>query len=289
VEIGSWDIAAAFAKAVTYAATLGASGAIFFTLYCGSLLRDNQRIVIRRLIGVLAILGVTASGLRILLLSASMGDTSASMFDQRLLGMVMGGSEGRATGLRIAGLIFTSLAISKNPIFRAPAVVGAVIACTSFAWIGHVHALSPVTAPALILSLHLLCAAFWLGALAPLWVIAVGGNDAQIAAVAARFGKLALRVVALLLAAGASLLWVLIADAGQFWRSTYGYLMIAKLFGVALLLTLAAWNKLSLTPKLLQRHPGAVSAFRRSVSGEIFFGALILTVTAALTSLSGPP
>jgi copper resistance protein D len=289
VEIGGWDIAAAFAKAVTYAATLGASGAVFFMIYCGALLRDQQHAIIRRLILAFAILGAAISGLRILLLSGSMGGNPASMLDGSLLTMILGGGEGRATGLRIAGLLFTSLALSNKPIFRAPALVGAIIAATSFAWTGHVHAASPNIAPVAILCLHLLCAAFWLGALAPLWVIAAGGSEPQISAAAARFGKTALRVVALLFAAGASLLWMLIGDLAQFWRSDYGYMMLAKLLAVALLLSLAAWNKLSLTPKLLQRQPGAVTWFRRSLSGEIFFGALILTVTAALTTLSGPP
>ena len=289
MEIGGWDIAAAFAKAIAYAGTLGASGAVFFTLYCGQLLRDNQRVIIRRLIGILAAIGAVASGVRILLLGGSMGGNLASMFDASFAGMILGGGEGRATGVRIAGLLFASFAISKNPIFRAPALVGAVIAATSFAWIGHAHALSPNTAPTLLLCLHLLCGAFWLGALAPLWLIASGGNEPQIAMAAARFGKLALRVVALLIAAGASLLWMLINDAGQFWRSDYGYMMVTKLLAVALILGLAAWNKLSLTPKLLKRQPGAVTSFRRSLSGEIFFGALILTITAALTTFSGPP
>jgi putative copper resistance protein D len=289
VEIGGWDIAAAFAKAVTYAATLGASGAVFFSIYCGALLRDSQRAIIGRLILILAVLGTAFSGLRILLLCGSMGGNPASMLDGSLVAMILGGGEGRATGLRIAGLLFTSLAISNKPIFRAPATVGAVLAATSFAWTGHVHAMSPIVAPVSVLCLHLLCAAFWLGALAPLWIIAAGGSEPQIAAAASRFGRAALRMVALLLAAGASLLWMLIGDAARFWRSDYGYMMLIKLLAVALLLSLAAWNKLSLTPKLLKRQPGAVTWFRRSLAGEIFFGALILSVTAALTSLSGPP
>jgi copper resistance protein D len=289
LEISGWDIAAALAKAVTYAATLGASGAVFFTLHCGALLRDNQRGIIRRLIGFLAAVGVAASGLRILLLGGSMGGTMASMFDGGFAGMILGGGEGRAAGLRIAGLIFTAFAVSKNPAFRAPAVVGAIIAATSFAWIGHAHGLAPHIAPILLLGLHLLCAAFWLGALAPLWVIAAGRDEPQIAAAAARFGALALRVVALLLAAGASLLWMFVNDAGEFWRSDYGIMMAVKLLAVACILSFAAWNKLSLTPKLLTRQPGAVTAFRRSVSAEIFLGALILTITAALTTFSGPP
>ena len=289
MEIGGGDIAAAFAKAVIYAGTLGAAGAVFFKIYCGALLRDDQRAVVNRLIGIFVILAAAASGLRILLLCGSMGGNPASMFDASFLSMTLSGGEGRATGMRIAGLVFTSFAISKNPAFRAPAIVGALIAATSFAWIGHVHALPSHIAPTLLLCLHLLCAAFWLGALAPLWLIAAGGDEPQIAAAAARFGVLAFRVVALLLAAGASLLWMLIDDAAQFWRSGYGCMMAAKLLAVALILSLAAWNKLSLTPKLLKRQAGAVRSFRRSMSAEIFFGALILTVTAALTTFSGPP
>jgi copper resistance protein D len=289
VEIGGWDIAAALAKAVIYAATLGAAGTIFFTAYGGALLRDNQRVTIRRLIAILAVVGIAASGLRILLLGGSMAGEAAGMLDTAFMSMIMGGGEGRATCLRTAGLLLALFALSKKPAFQAPSVMGAIIAATSFAWVGHVHGLSPNTAPSLLLGLHLLCAAFWLGALPPLWLISASGNEQQTAAAAARFGKLALRVVALLVAAGASLLWMFIGAAGEFWSSGYGISMAIKLLAVACILSAAAWNKLALTPKLLTRQPGATVSFRRSVSAEIFLGALILTITAALTSLSGPP
>jgi copper resistance protein D len=289
MEIGGWDIAAALAKAVTYAATLGAAGAVFFIIYCGDLLLDKQRVIVRRLIGVLAGTGAALSGLRILLLGGSMGGDAAGMFDSAFVSMILGGGEGRATGLRIAGLFLACFATSKNPAFRAPAVVGAIIAATSFAWVGHAHGSAHNTLPSLLLGLHLLCAAFWLGALPPLWIIAAGGNEAQIAAAAARFGKLAVRVVVLLLAAGASLLWIFIAAADKFWSSDYGGMIAIKLLAVAGILGLAALNKLKLTPRLLSRQPGAMASFRRSVLGEIFIGALILSITAALTTLSGPP
>ena len=289
MEIGGWDIAAALAKAVVYAATLGAAGAVFFTIHCGDLLLENQRVIVRRLIGVLAAAGAALSGLRILLLGASMGGDISGMVDRAFVSMILGGGEGRATGLRIAGLLLASFATSKNPAFRAPAAVGAIIAASSFAWVGHAHGSAHSALPSLLLGLHLLCAAFWLGALPPLWIIAAGGNEAQIAAAAARFGKLAVGVVALLLAAGASLLWIFIAAADKFWSSAYGGMMAIKLLAVAGILGLAALNKLRLTPKLLRRDPGAMASFRRSVLAEIFIGALILSITAALTTLSGPP
>lgn len=288
MEINGWDVAVVFAKAAMYAATLVAAGSIFFLAYCNTLLRESQRTVIRRLIGILIGVAALLSVCRIALISGSMSGDVAGMFDNSFARMVLGAGEGRATGARIIGLSLALLALSTNPVLRGPAILGGIIAATSFAWIGHVHALTPNIAPSLLLCLHLLCAAFWLGALPPLWVIVVGGNGPQIAAAAARFGKLALRVVALLLAAGVSLLLILISPA-QLLASDYGRLMSIKLLAVAVLLGLAAWNKLHLTPRLLGRQARAAVLFRRALAAEISVGAFILMITAAFTSLTGPP
>ncbi len=289
MQISGWDVAAVFAKALTYAATFGAAGAVFFSLYCGTLLRDPQRGLIRRLIAILVGVAAGASVLRILLLAGSMSGDAAGMFDSTFAAMILRAGEGRASGVRIVGLILTLFALPKNPVFRGPAIVGAMAASTSFAWVGHIHALVPSTAPSLLLCLHLLCAAFWLGALPPLLIVATGAHQPQIAAAAARFGKFALRVVALLIAAGASLLLVLIGSAAQFWASDYGRMMAVKLLAVAALLSLAAWNKLALTPRLLQGDARAMVKFRRSLVAEMSVGALILLTTAAFTTLTGPP
>jgi putative copper resistance protein D len=98
-----------------------------------------------------------------------------------------------------------------------------------------------------------------------------------------------LRVVALLLAAGASLLVMLIGSAAQFWGSDYGKMMALKLLGVAALIGLAAWNKLVLTPKLLRGDERAVGLFKGSVLAEMAVGTVILLTTAAFTTLTGPP
>lgn len=289
MEISGWDVATVLAKAVTYAATFGAAGAVFFSVYCGTLLRDEQRGLIRRLIAILVAAAAAASVLRVLLLAGSMSGDVAGMFNRTFAGMILGAGEGRASGARIVGLALILFALSKNPVFRGPAILGAIAASTSFAWVGHIHGMAPNTAPSLLLCLHLLCAAFWLGALTPLLIIASGAHEPQIAAAASRFGNLALRVVALLIAAGASLLLMLISNAAQFWGSDYGRMMAVKLLAVAALLGLAAWNKLALTPKLLQGDPRAMVRFRRSLLAEMSVGAVILLTTAAFTTLTGPP
>jgi copper resistance protein D len=289
LELSGWDAAAVCAKAITYAATLGAAGSVFFLSYCGSLLHELPRSRIRRLLGTLLLAAALASGARVLLSGASMSGDLAGMFDSGFLGMILGAGEGRATGMRMAGLALAALAIPSNPRFRALALLGAAAASISFAGVGHIRALLPNTAPLLLLCMHLLCGAFWLGALGPLLIAARDGSDREAALLASRFGKLALGVVVLLLGAGAGVLWTLLGDAAQFWSSDYGRMMAVKLLIVTALLSIAAVNKLYLTPKLLSGDARALIQFRRSVKTEMVLGALILLITAAFTTIAGPP
>ena len=141
----------------------------------------------------------------------------------------------------------------------------------------------------LLLGVHLLGVAFWLGALAPLRMVASGGNPIHIAAAAARFGTAAVFVVGGLIAAAVMLLWLMLGGLSQIWASDYGRYITLKLALVAGLLSLAAFNKLRLTPRLQVGDPAAVRGFQASIACEMFLAILILAVTAALTTLAGPP
>ena len=120
-------------------------------------------------------------------------------------------------------------------------------------------------------------------------MVARDGDLAKIGAASARFGAVAVFVVIGMVAAGATLLWLLLGGFGDLPGSAYGRFAALKLALVAGLLCLAAFNKLRLTPRLLHGDAGAVRSLRTSIRFELLFGALILTVTAALTTLAGPP
>jgi putative copper resistance protein D len=290
LELSGWDVAAVSAKAVTYAATLGAAGAVFFLLYAGALLDGPQARRVRRSIGILLIASAIGSGAKILILAGSMNGSFAGSVAGGFAGMVLRAGEGRAVYFRLIGLALCALGISASRRLQSAALLGAIIASSSFALLGHIHALHSAAA-GLMLSLHLVCAAFWLGALAPLMMIAQDGKPVQIATAAARFGRLALYGVAVLLLAGAGQLWILIRDAPDFWsfwNSDYGRLMAAKLLIVAILLGIAAFNKLHLTPRLAAHREAAIH-FQRSLRLEMLMGAIILLITAAFTTVTGPP
>jgi putative copper resistance protein D len=275
------------AKAVTYAATFGAAGAVFFLTACGPLLDRADLLRIRRLVLCLAPLAVFGGAAQILASAASMSGGSAGMLDGSLIGMVWQTGAGRTNGMRAAGLLLAAVTTWSQ---RASwwSCLGAAAAATSFAWTGHARALNPDVLPILLLSLHLLGIAFWLGALLPLsWV--ARGDLPRIAAAAARFGAAAVVVVGTLVVAGAALLWLLLGHSMALWTSTYGRWLIAKLALVACILCLAAFNKWRLTPRLLAGDGRAAARLRRTIQFELLLGGAILAVTATFTTITGPP
>lgn len=128
-----------------------------------------------------------------------------------------------------------------------------------------------------------------MGALAPLDLVARDGNASRIAAVAERFSAVAVFVVAGLILAAAPLLWLLLGGFAELWRSSYGRCIALKLAFVAGLLSLAAFNKLRLTPRLRAGDADAVRSLRTSIRLEMWLGIMVLAVTATLTTIAGPP
>lgn len=288
MPFGIWDAAAIALKALTYATTLGAAGAVFFLRYDGTLITGANRLGIRRIVIGLSILSVLAGAAQIMMSAASMSGESTGMWDAPLLRMIWEAGAGRANVIRAAGLLLSALVIWSD---RPPwvAIFGAAMAATSFAWTGHARALNPDGLPLLLLGVHLLGVAFWLGALAPLLIVARRADLPGIAAAAARFGAVAVFVVGGLIAAGVSLLWMLLGHVAALWTSAYGRYVMLKLVFVAGLLCLAAFNKLRLTPRLRAGDVRAARSLRTSIRLELLVGILILTVTAALTTLTGAP
>jgi putative copper resistance protein D len=288
VSLGVWDAAVIAVKTLTYAATLGAAGAVFFLLYSGTLIASADRLRIRRIVLGLSTLSVFAGAAQIMVSAGSMGGEAAGMLDGSLLHMVWQAGAGRASAIRAIGLLIAALLVlSDRPSWLA--FFGAVVAATSFAWTGHARSLNPDVFPILLLSVHLLGAAFWLGALAPLAIVARDGDLSRIAATAARFGTVAVFAVGGLMAAGVTLLWMLLGDFTALWGSTYGRYVICKLAIVACLLCVAAFNKLRLTPRLCAGDTRAARSLRTSIRLELLLGVLILAVTATLTTVTGPP
>jgi copper resistance protein D len=292
MTLGIWDAAEVTAKAATYAATLAAAGGVFFLLYSHAQLDSFCAGRIRRLIRVLAFIAALAGGAMILATGASMSGDAGGLADVGLARMILQAGEGRASLVRLIGLVLIVASLTARRPPAAVALLGSVAAATSFAWVGHVHSLTALRGawlPALAIMVHLLGVAFWLGALIPLLMVARDADMARIAATARRFGSAALFVVGGLLAAGAGLLCLLLNDVSELWTDDYGRLALTKVLLVSCLLALAAFNHLRLTPRLFAYDTGALRALKRSILAELAVAGCVLVVTAAMTTLAGPP
>ena len=189
------------AKILLYAATFGAAGGSGFLEANRVLLAGEDRRRIRRWLLLCVLAAAILSVVRVLVLAGALGGGLAP--SGALLRMVLRAGEGRAAAARLAGLLCmgTALRTERRSILL---VVGAMLAASSFAWTGHAWAAPNHDLSITLLVVHLLCIGFWLGALVPLLLI-VRGNAGTLAAVTERFGRTAVRVVPLLLLAGALL------------------------------------------------------------------------------------
>jgi copper resistance protein D len=286
VSFGIWDALAVAAKAVAYAATLASAGGVFFLAYNRALLDDGEERAVGRLLLILIGVSLAASGAHVMLTAASMSGDASGLMDGGLMRLILKGGEGRALLVRAAGLLIAARGVISRGQPQLLALAAAGVAATSFVWLGHVHALKSMEAT-LLGVIHLLGVAFWVGALGPLLLVA-RHDLRRVAAVTARFGRAAIIVVSALIVAGLGLLLLLVGSVSELWSSSYGRGLTLKLALVACLLSFAAYNRLRLTPRLLAGDSTAVRGLRRSIGAEMILASLILIVTAAFTTLTGP-
>lgn len=294
-DLDRWQVLAVLVKALTYGACFAATGGVIFIVLFSSYLSERQREAQWRFVALAALAAMLLSVVRIGLMSATMAGEASGLLDRAMIGMVLQSSEGTSTALRVGGLLLIVVVAGRcanglrSSLATVVALFGAVLGVASFFLVGHSGEVQGKAglAPAL-LCIHLLAVAFWLGALWPLHQSTYDGDYPGVATVMERFGKIAAFVVALLIADGLVLLGLILGNASALWTSAYGQLVLVKLFWVALLLGLAAFNKLRLTPLLLEGDRSALVRLRRSIKTEIAIATLILVVTAAFTTLVGP-
>lgn len=281
------SVAVVAVKALVYLTCLtAAGGALFLVLFGGQMIQAERQSALR-FARAMAVLALYATMARVLSLSAMLGDDWASAWDETFIRMILDGTEGRAVAVRSAGLVVLALALFAGGRAMALALVGSFAVVASFGLTGHTGSYGPLAA--FIVALHLIAVAYWVGALMPLYGLTGVAHQERLASILTRFGNLALGFVGTLVVAGLALLWLLLGSVEAVVASGYGRLVLLKLGFVTALLLLAAINKLRLTPAVAVGQVGARQHLRRSIAVEIALVLAIFFVTAAFTTLTGPP
>ncbi|MTH61309.1 copper resistance CopC/CopD family protein [Paracoccus litorisediminis] len=174
----------------------------------------------------------------------------------------------------------TGLALALLP-GRVAAALALIMAGLAAATSGHAATAAPQLLMRPAVALHVIAAAFWIGALVPLLAdLAQGGQGAL-----RRFSVVIPWVLALLLASGVAIALVQLGHPAALWSTAYGRVLLVKLALVALLLLLAALNRHWLTPRAESGNPRPL---RVAIGVEVVL-ALLVIGTIALWQFTPPP
>ena len=203
-----------------------------------------------------------------------------------LLAVVMWADFRDGFGSNSAGLLITELFLS-------------VALLTMMAAAGHASAAEGVTLFIQLVmdGLHLLAAGVWLGGLIPLAIFfsrakAAPEPSTLIIAqqITARFSRLGFASVALLVVTGLFNAWYLVGGIPPLLGTTYGYLLLAKLAILILLMGLAGRNRWRLKPRLanlaahheFEKIPRLLAQLQCAVIAEVSLGAVILVIVGVM-------
>ena len=286
-DMDAATLTAVAVKALAYFASLSAAGSALVLAWLPAFDEDIRRMVRRLGLAGALVAGLASAALLPLGAVYLAGGIWAGATDPTLVGMVAAGPAGESLAVRLAGLVVIGALFVSGRVPRSVAVAGAAIVCASFAFRGHVLAEPRVILGAL-LTAHLLGLAFWIGGFAPLHRMAAHADLIRVGGAAAEFGRRALWVVVVLAAAGAGMLVLLTGNPLDALATEYGRLLAVKLALFLLLLGLATFNKLRLTPALLAGDAGAGIRLRRSIRLEFAAVSAILVTTAILTTIASP-
>jgi copper transport protein len=282
-----WAAAGMAARALWYGSLLLAAG---LALFLGVMpVPTELRPPLRQALAWLAVLGLAAC---VAILGttggALYGGPPSALLDPQPWHIALGSAVAASVAAAVPGLAILLLAVRRTSRHeRLALLAGALLVTASFALSGHAATSGPawIARPALVL--HALCAAYWVGAFAPLLLAVRRLPRKGALALLRSFSARAVGAVACLVLAGVVLAALQVRTPGALLTTDYGRLLLLKLALVTVLLGLGALNRLVLTPALERRADAAVG-LRRTIGVDLALAAGVVALTAGLGSVPPP-
>lgn len=281
------DVLSVTLRALGFLTLFQAAGIALFLAFHEHELPNTERSL--RRIGILAAFLAAAFLVAQYLLEAGrMSGELGGVLDPSLQGIVMRSAASVTLSCRLLGLLLIvgSLRRERTAVGSA-GVIGVVLLLASFTLVGHTSkdALRWLLSP--VLFVHLSVAAFWYGALVPLYLVSSQEPPQTAARVVQQFSARAIWLVPALLLAGLVLATRLLPNLAALHRP-YGELLIAKVVGFCALMPLAALNRWRFGPALQRGDLVAGRRFRQLVVAEFVLLATILCITDVMTTFYSP-
>lgn len=290
-----------------YIAVLSLFGAALYPLYTfrgrlDALAREQPGSVrwLRRFLLFAATLALVSGVGWFVFTTASMADDMTQVANPAMLRTMMEETDFGPLWASRLGLTATIGAL----LFRWPAKFSlmlvpllAALLLASLAGTGHTRVTAGGAGVLHILSdaLHLLAAGLWLGGLWPLGMLAMAarnnrGSTLPIVEVLRRFSGIATGTVAVLVASGLINGWFLVGSVGALLRTTYGWLLLAKISLFFVMALLAIANRFWITPQLAlaPSDPAPLARLRMHIVAEQTLGLLVLLLVSVLGTVALP-
>ena len=278
-----WIIFNPLLKTVLYLASLGSVGSFLFSLHFRLQLTQEQNLYCVQLSRKSAFFGTITSVLLLFSVAGNLGGDFISLIDFLMLQLAIQSKSGISYLTVFAGFVMMQIA-TKMPkkAQKGTFFIGSVAVLFSFTLAGHAQLSGVFTQ--LLLMLHLLGIAFWLGALLPFRWICLQSNVSNLSILAHRFGVIAMVYVSLLLITGIAYAYTLLGKLSHIFTTIYGNVLLVKFVFVVSLLCLAAFNKFKAVPALEKNPLQALRQFKSSVRFEIVLALFILFASSLLTT-----
>jgi len=290
VEYG-WELATVLSKFVIYMGISAAVGGTFIMLISSehrTLLLNIKKYCLCLICGA-----TVAAGANFFIQVGSFAEAGlAGMLDEVFIELLWQSPIGNSLVLTllafgvmlISCLLAGALANWQRYLSVALTIAGLVVLSKAFTLVGHTAQLSPSTQ--IILAIHLSIAAWWVGALWPLWRACFDMPNQALHDLMKKFGNYAVINVLVLIICGALLGVELVGSFEALFLTIYGLGIAIKLLTVSFILLLGAHHKWKLVPALLKQQSSNILA--SSLKVEIYLGLTILAITTVVSTLIGP-
>lgn len=285
-----WPVLIVVSKWGIYAAMIVLLGSFYWQQTVGRhfesrIVLSSPSLVVWSMIGLLSVVVQFFSQTGMLADDGLSGAMSSFMIQ-----IVWSTGAGDATRWRAIGFVLALLAVRvsrQNRVWKSSALVfqlsSAAALIGAFLFTGHTAEMSPLYGA--LLTTHVLIAVWWFGALLPMRKACQHDAVDVLLPWLVRFGEQASVLVLIMAAMGAVLAYAIVGTVHNLLFTGYGWLLMAKVLAFCGILLLAARHKLSLVPAIQASRD--VRQFVASLNVEIVVAAVLLAVTAVLTSLVG--
>tara|TARA_B100000989_G_scaffold290775_1_gene264351 strand:+ start:214 stop:1089 length:876 start_codon:yes stop_codon:yes gene_type:complete len=283
-----WTILNPILRTVVYILVLATIGSILFQFHFSKFFENDIAVYSNNLIKKFASAGFIVGLIVFLSVAGNLGGDLFSIFDLSLLKLSFETLSGKSAILLIVGFFLIITSVFFNNILSVfSKSFGILMILASFIIMGHSN-LKGISTQVLVI-IHLICISFWLGSFLPLRQMCLNKKFSSLIIVSEKFGVYAVFYISGLMFAGLIFSYILVGNINALISTSYGNILLIKLFFVFVILLIGALNKFRIVPYMKNNYDEGAKKLKTSIQIEMIVTSLILFFTSILTTTLPTP